>query len=211
MHNNDFSSAVISGLNSSAISQHSTGNRRNSLPGPSKKNGKSKRGAKTRAAARKSVPNGTLSPTETDTPPALRNLRKYTQQTSPLDLDIDNFVEEMRREKHNNMLLGDDGISISGDSDSEEKPEAKKPTRGARRPAASSRITSNWVAPVPGLVELPATRLRNRQLKEKERLANAAKEETDPTPSEKSSSTTVFPIPRIKLTTAGCARTNKSQ
>jgi hypothetical protein len=194
MYHNDFSSAVISGLNSSAISQHSTGPRRNSLPGPSKNTvAKSKRGAISRTTTRKSLQSGIPSPAETDTPPSLKHLHKYTQ-SSPLDLDIDNFVEEMRKEKHNNMLLADDGISVSGDSDTDEKPEAKKPSAGARRPAAASRMHSNWAAPTPGLVELPATRLRNRQQKEKERLANTIKEDLSTGSDDKSSSGTVSPI-----------------
>lgn len=88
------------------------------------------------------------------------------------------------------MLLADDGISISGDSEVEEKPEAKKPSSGARRPTATGRTLASWVAPTPGLVEVPATRLRNRKLQERERLANATKEESNST-SEKSSSGTV--------------------
>ena len=119
------------------------------------------------------------SPTETDTPPSLRHLNKFVGSSS-LEYDIDGFVDEMHREKHNNMLLGDDGISISGDSDVEETPEAKKPNAGVRRPTGPGRAPVNWIPPVAGLVEVPATRLRNRQQKEKERLANAAKVEPRP-------------------------------
>ena len=122
------------------------------------------------------------SPAETDTPPTLKHLNKFVRSAS-IEYDIDGFVEEMRREKHNNMLLGDDSLSVSGDSEVEEKPEAKKPNSGVRRPAGVGRTPANWVAPVAGLVEVPATRLRNRQLKEKERLANATKLETDFSPS----------------------------
>jgi len=197
MYNSDFSSAVISGLNSSAISQHNTGPRRNSISGPSKKNTAiSKRGVVSRATSRKSLPNGILSPAELDIPLALKHLHKYTR-TSSLGLDIDNFVEEMRKEKHNNMLLVDDGTSISGDSEAEEKPEAKKPSSGARRPTAPSRTLSTWVPPTPGLVEIPATRLRNRQLKEKERQTNAARDETGTSHDERSSSGTVCHMPKL--------------
>ena len=119
------------------------------------------------------------SPAETDTTPNLKHLNKFARSSS-LEYDIDGFVEEMRQEKHNMMLLGDDGLSVSGDSDVEEKPEAKKPNSGARRPTGG-RTPANWIPPTPGLVEVPATRLRNRQQKEKERLANATKVESTDT------------------------------
>ena len=32
------------------------------------------------------------------------------------------LLRKCAREKHNNMLLGDDSLSVSGDSDVEEKP-----------------------------------------------------------------------------------------
>jgi hypothetical protein len=111
------------------------------------------------------------SPADTETTPTLKHLNKFVRDCS-IDYDIDGFVDEMRREKHNLMLLGDEGYSASGDSDVEEKPEAKKPHSGARRPTGTTRTAASWVPPVPGLVELPATRLRNRQQKEQERRAN---------------------------------------
>jgi hypothetical protein len=92
-----------------------------------------------------------------------------------MEYDINGFVEEMRREKHNMMLMGDDGVSLSGDSDVEEKPEAKKPNAGARRPTGGGRTPANWIPPVAGLVEVPATRLRNRRQKERETRENQAK------------------------------------
>jgi len=98
----------------------------------------------------------------------------------------------MRREKHNLMLLGDD-LSISGDSDSDEKVEnRKKPNAGVRRPAGAHRTPTNYAPPVAGLVEIPATRLRNRQQKEKERLARESKEKNEATSSGKASSETVI-------------------
>jgi hypothetical protein len=144
--------------------------RRNSLSGPSKITTKSKRnsGARSNVSSRRTTSNGMLSPAETETTPALKHLNKFARSTS-LEYDIDGFVEEMQREKHNNMLFGDDGISISGDSDVEVKPEAKKPNSGARRPTGAGRTPANWIPPIPGLVEVPATRLRNRQQKEKEK------------------------------------------
>jgi hypothetical protein len=175
--NSDFASTLISGFNNGqGFSQpiiHTT--RRNSHPAPSKTNTAfSKRNGGLRMASRRSTSNGMPSPAETDTPSTLRHLNKYVRSNS-LEYDIDGFVEEMRREKHNMMLLGDDGDSISGDSDIEEKPEAKKPNAGVRRPTGAGRIPANWAPPVAGLVEIPATRLRNRQQKEKERLEQAAK------------------------------------
>lgn len=179
--NGDFSSSLISGLNNSnnpVFSQpiiHNT--RRNSLPGPSKKNTAiSKRNGGSRVTSRRTASNGMPSPAETDTPPILKHLNKFIGLSS-LEYDIDGFVEEMRREKHNNMLLGDDGISVSGDSDVEEKQQAKKPNTGVRRPTGPGRAPANWIPPVAGLVEVPATRLRNRQQKEKERLASTTKVE----------------------------------
>jgi hypothetical protein len=105
-----------------------------------------------------------------------------------LEYDIDGFVEEMRREKHNNMLFGDDGISISGDSDVEEKPEAKKPNSGARRPTGAGRTPANSIPPTPGLVEVPATRLRNRQQKEKEKEKLKAATKVEQSESKRTSS-----------------------
>ena len=72
--------------------------------------------------------------------------------------------------------------------------QAKKPNSGSRRPAGAGRTPANWVPPVAGLVEVPATRLRNRQQKEKERLAYATKLEAN-------STTTVSggPIPEVML------------
>jgi hypothetical protein len=161
--------------------------RRNSLSGPSKITTKSKRnsGIKSKVSSRRTTSTGMPSPAETDTPPILKHLNKYARSSS-LDYDIDGFVDEMRREKHNNMLFGDDGFSVSGDSDVEEKHEAKKPSSGARRPTGAGRTPANWIPPTPGLVEVPATRLRNRQQKEKEKLANASK--VDPTEMKRTSS-----------------------
>ena len=179
--NCDISSSLISGFNNSnnpLFSQpiiHNT--RRNSLPDPSKQNAAiSKRNGGSRVPSRRDASNGMPSPAETDTTPILKHLNKFVRSSS-LEYDIDGFVEEMRREKHNNMLLGDDGISVSGDSDVEEKQQAKKPNTGVRRPTGPGRAPANWIPPVAGLVEVPATRLRNRQQKEKERLANATKAE----------------------------------
>lgn len=111
------------------------------------------------------------SPAESETTPTLKHLNKFVRNLS-VDYDIDGFVDEMRREKHNMMLLGDEGYSASGDSDVEEMPDTKKPHSGVRRPTGAARTPANWIPPVPGLVELPATRLRNRKQKEEERLAN---------------------------------------
>ena len=179
--NGDFSSSLISGFNNNnnpVFSQPLIHNaRRNSLPDSSKKNAAiSKRNGGSRVTSRRATSNGMPSPAETDTPPTLKHLNKFIGSSS-LEYDIDSFVEEMRREKHNNMLLGDDAISVSGDSDVEEKQQAKKPNTGVRRPTGPGRAPANWVPPVAGLVEVPATRLRNRQQKEKERLANATKVE----------------------------------
>jgi hypothetical protein len=174
MYHSDLPSAVISGLNNSVISQSSTPATRRQSCGSSKKSTpKSKRNG-ARNPVRKPFSTNFPSPTDTDATPTLKHLHRFTQTTG-IDLDMHNFIEEMRQEKHNNMLLEDE-FSVSGDSDVEEKPEAKKPNGGARRPTSTSRTPANWVPPVPGLVEIPATRLRNRQLKEKERLAKAAKE-----------------------------------
>jgi len=132
------------------------------------------------------------SPSETDSAatPVLKHLHKFTGGT--LNYDIDGFVEEMRLEKHNMMLLGDD-LSISGDSDSDERVEnRKKPNAGVRRPTGAHRTPANYAPPVAGLVEIPATRLRNRQQKEKERLAREAKEKSEATSSGKVSSETVI-------------------
>jgi hypothetical protein len=119
------------------------------------------------------------SPAETETTPTLKHLNKFVRDSS-VDYDIDGFVDEMRREKHNTMFLGDEGFSVSGDSDVEEKPDTKKPHSGARRPTGTGRTPANWIPPIPGLVELPATRLRNRQQKEQERMANETTVEPPP-------------------------------
>jgi hypothetical protein len=179
--NGDFTSSLISGFSNSnnpVFSQPIIHNaRRNSLPDSSKQNATiSKRNGGSRVASRRDTSNGMPSPAETDTTPTLKHLNKFVRSSS-LEYDIDGFVEEMRREKHNNMLLGDDGISVSGDSDVEEKQQAKKPNTGVRRPTGPGRAPASWIPPVAGLVEVPATRLRNRQQKEKERLANATKVE----------------------------------
>jgi hypothetical protein len=179
--NAEFTTNLISGYNNNPVfSQPIIHNaRRNSLPDPSKKNtATSKRNGGSRVTSRNVTSNGMPSPAETDTPPTLKHLNKFIG-SSNLEYDIDGFVEEMRREKHNNMLLGDDGLSVSGDSDIEEKAHAKKPNSGVRRPTGAGRTPANWVPPIAGLVEVPATRLRNRQQKEKERLASASK--TEPT------------------------------
>ena len=183
MHGNtDYSSALVAGLNHHGFPPHGVNyaTRRNSLPGPSKNTAKSKRTGGTRTSSRRTTSNGMPSPAETETTPTLRHLNKFVRDSS-VDYDIDGFVEEMRREKHNMMLLGDEGYSASGDSDVEEKPDTKKPHSGARRPTGTGRTPANWIPPVPGLVELPATRLRNRQQKEQERLANGTN--VEPTPS----------------------------
>lgn len=170
--------------------------RRNSLSGPSKDTTKSKRqsGTKSKVSSRKTTSTGMPSPVEADTTPTLKHLNKFARSTS-LDYDIDGFVEEMRREKHNMMLLGDDGISISGDSDVEEKPQTKKPNSGVRRPTGTGRTPANWTLPTPGLVEAPATRLRNRQQKEKERLASVAKIE----PTDSKSTSEIAPSEIVQL------------
>ena len=180
--NGEFSTNFISEYNNNPVfSQpiiHNT--RRNSLPDPSKKNAVSKRNGGPRITSRRATSNGMPSPAETDTAPTLKHLNKFLGSSS-LEYDIDGFVDEMRREKHNNMLLGDDGISDSGDSDIEEKAQAKKPNSGIRRPAGAGRTPANWIPPIAGLVEVPATRLRNRQQKEKERLASVSNVEAIPT------------------------------
>jgi hypothetical protein len=155
--------------------------RRNSISGPSKNTV-----AKRSKVAKRTTSNGMPSPAETETTPTLKHLHKFVRSSS-VDYDINGFVEEMRREKHNLMLFGDD-FSISGDSDVEEKPQAKKPNSGVRRPTGAGRTPANWVPPVPGLVEVPATRLRNRQQKEKERLATATEGEPSTNPSERATS-----------------------
>lgn len=181
--NGDLSSGLISGFNNSnnsAFSQPIIHNaRRNSLP--DKNAAISKRNGGSRVNSRRATSNGMLSPAETDTAPTLKHLNKFIGSLK-LEYDIDGFVEEMRREKHNNMLLGDDGISVSGDSDVEEKQQAKKPNAGVRRPTGPGRAPANWIPPIAGLVEVPATRLRNRQQKEKERLANETKVEPNLSP-----------------------------
>lgn len=189
MHgNNDYSSALAAGLNNQGLPLQSVGRttRRNSLPGPSKNTAKSKRTGGTRTSSRRNTSNGMPSPAETETTPTLKHLNKYIRDAS-IDYDIDGFVDEMRREKHNLMLLGDEGFSVSGDSDVEEKPDTKKPHSGARRPTGTGRTPANSIPPIPGLVELPATRLRNRQQKEQERRASEIQEE--PTPSAGTSKT----------------------
>jgi hypothetical protein len=178
----DLPSAVISGLNNSVISPSTTpAVRRPSHTSDCSKSNtpKSKRNG-SRPSVRKSSSTGVVSPPEPERPATLKHLQKFTR-SSEVDLDMDEFVEEMRREKHNMMLLAED-LSVSGESDVEEKPETKKPNGGVRRVTGTSRTPANWVAPVPGLVEIPATRLRNRQLKEKELLAKAAKETTPTEP-----------------------------
>jgi hypothetical protein len=179
--NSDFASNLISGSNNNPMfSQPVIHNpRRNSHPGPSKKNTPiSKRNGGSRVPSRRTTSSGMPSPSETDTPPTLKHLNKFAGSAS-LEYDIDGFVEEMRREKHNNMLLGDDGFSVSDDSDIEEKTQAKKPNSGGRRPTGAGRTPANWIPPIAGLVELPATRLRNRQQKEKERLTNSSNVEAN--------------------------------
>lgn len=112
-------------------------------------------------------------------------------QSSSLEYDIDGFIEEMRREKHNNMLLAEDSMSVS-ESDVEEKADTKKPNAGVRRPTGAGRTPANWVPPTPGLVEVPATRLRNRQQKEKERLASATIIDPSTTPTDPPATETVY-------------------
>jgi len=179
--NGEFSTTLMSGFNNNqSFNQPIIHNaRRNSLPGPSKMNTLSKRNGGSRVSSRRNTSNGMPSPAETDTIPTLKHLNMFVQSSS-LEYDIDGFVEEMRREKHNNMLLAEDTMSVS-DSDVEEKADTKKPNSGVRRPAGAGRTPANWIPPTPGLVEVPATRLRNRQQKERERLASASK--TDPAPS----------------------------
>lgn len=155
--------------------------RRNSISGPSKNTV-----AKRNKVSRRTTSNGMPSPADTETTPTLRHLNKFVQSSS-MDYDIDGFVQEMRREKHNQMLLGDD-FSVSGDSDVEEKPQTKKPNSGVRRPTGGHRTPANWIPPVPGLVEVPATRLRNRQQKEKEKLATATDGGPSTNPSERATS-----------------------
>ena len=192
--NAEFSTTLMAGLsNNQSFNQPIIYNaRRNSLPGPSKKNTLSKRnGGSSRLSSRRNTSNGMPSPAETDTTPTLKHLNMFVQ-SSNLEYDIDGFVEELRREKHNNMLLAEDMMSVS-DSDVEEKADTKKPNSGVRRPTGAGRTPANWIPPTPGLVEVPATRLRNRQQKEKERLANASKMDTTPstTGSEQPASGTV--------------------
>jgi len=189
IRNGDLHSALVSGNPTHPFTQpgiHNT--QRNSVSGPSQKNISASHSKRHRRATDTAMP----SPSETDsvTAPILKHLHKFTAGT--LDYDIDGFVEEMRREKHNMMLLGDD-LSISGDSDSDEKVEnKKKPNAGVRRPAGAHRTPANYAPPVAGLVEIPATRLRNRQQKEKERLARESKEKSEATSSGKASSETVI-------------------
>jgi hypothetical protein len=191
--NGDFSSNLISGFNNNPMFPQPIiyNPRRNSLPGPSKKNTPiSKRNGGSRISSRRTISNGMPSPAETDATPTLKHLNKLVG-SSNVEYDIDGFVEEMRREKHNNMLLADDGLSVSGDSDVEEKQQAKKPNSGVRRPTGAGRTPANWAPPIAGLVEVPATRLRNRQQKEKERLASAAKENPSTTASDRAISEVV--------------------
>jgi hypothetical protein len=179
--NGEFSTTLMAGINNNqSFNQPVIHNaRRNSLPGPSKMNTLSKRNGGSRISSRRNTSNGMPSPAETDTTPTLKHLNLFVQSVN-LEYDIDGFVEEMRREKHNNMLLAEETMSVS-DSDVEEKADTKKPNSGVRRPTGAGRTPANWIPPTPGLVEVPATRLRNRQQKEKERLASATK--MDPTPS----------------------------
>jgi len=168
MFNGDFSQALI--FSQPVI--HST--RRNSTGGHVAGIGytlagsKNKRPNPSRGSSRRTTSTGIPSPADTDGTPSLKHLSKFARSAS-LEYDIDGFVDEMRREKHNLMLMGDEGLS-DYESEEEEKP-TKKPHAGVRRPAAAGRTPANWISPVPGLVEVPATRLRNRQQKEKERLA----------------------------------------
>jgi hypothetical protein len=180
IRNGDLHSALVSG-NSHPFTTpsiiHNT--RRNSVSVPSQKNAAASHSKRHRIPTRRTTENDSMpSPSETDsTTPILKHLHKFTSGT--LDYDIDGFVEDMRREKHNMMLLGDD-LSVSGGSDSDEKVEnRKKPNAGVRRPTGAHRTPTNYAPPVAGLVEVPATRLRNRQQKEKERLAREAKEKGD--------------------------------
>jgi hypothetical protein len=159
--------------------------RRNSISGPSKNTTVAKRSR----VAKRTTSTGMPSPAETDTTPTLKHLHKFVRSSS-VDYDIDGFVEEMRREKHNSMLFGDD-FSISGDSDVEEKPQAKKPNSGVRRPTGAGRTPANWIPPVPGLVEAPATRSRNKQ-KEKEKLTTATEGEPSTNPTERATSEIVL-------------------
>ena len=184
IQNGELHSALVSGNPTHAFTQPGI----HGVSGPSQKNTSTSHSKRHRRATDTSIP----SPSETDsvTTPVLKHLHKFTAGT--LDYDIDGFIEEMRREKHNLMLLGDD-LSISGDSDSDEKVEnRKKPNAGVRRPAGAHRTPTNYAPPVAGLVEIPATRLRNRQQKEKERLARESKEKNEATSSGKASSETVI-------------------
>jgi hypothetical protein len=176
--NGDFSSGLIPGFNNGhgfpqPIIHHV---RRNSLPGASKKNtAKSKRTGGSRVSSRRTTSNGIPSPAETDSTPTMKHLNHFVRSSS-VEYDIDGFVEEMRREKHINMLIAQDDTEDSDDSEIEETAEAKKPRAGGRRPASAGRRPANWIPPIPGLVEAPATRLRNRQQKEKEKLDHVVKE-----------------------------------
>ena len=173
--NGDISANLMAGFsNNQTVNQPIIHNaRRNSLPGPSKMNALPKRNVGSRVSSRLNTSNGMPSPTETDPTPTLKHLNTFVQSSS-IEYDIDGFVEEMRREKHNNMLLAEDSMSTS-DSDVDEKADTKKPNAGARRPTGAGRTPANWIPPTPGLVEVPATRLRNRQQKERERLASESK------------------------------------
>lgn len=193
IRNGELHSALVSGNSHSFTPPVIHNTRRNSLSGPSQKNtlGASHSKRHRIPSVRRTTETGMPSPSDTDSAtPILKHLHKFT--SGSLDYDIDGFVEEMRKEKHNMMLLGDD-LSVSGDSDSDEKVEnRKKPNPGVRRPTAGAhRTPANYAPPVAGLVEIPATRLRNRQQKEKERLAREEKEKSESTSSGKASSKTV--------------------
>jgi hypothetical protein len=190
IRNSDLHFALASGVPHPFVQPVMHHTRRNSLSGPSQKNTAASHSKRHRVSTRRTTENGIPSPSETDSAtPVLKHLHKFT--SGALDYDIEGFVEEMRREKHNMMLFGDD-LSVSGDSDSDERVEnKKKPNAGARRPTGGHRTPANYAPPIAGLVEVPATRLRNRQQKEKERIATETKTKSEATSSGKASLETV--------------------
>ena len=172
--NGDFSAGIAGFSNNHGVTHpvvHTV--RRASFPGSSTTNPPvPKRAGGSKVGCRRITSNGIPSPVETETTPYLKHLNKLVKEAS-VDYDIDGFVDDMRREKHQMMLLAQEESSDPDDSEVEEKADAKNPRAGSRRPAGGGRRPASSVQPVAGLVELPATRLRNRQQKEKEKIEKA--------------------------------------